>query len=310
MNKSIFTGIEEFIELRRSFGFKFERGGYVLREFAAFLKKIKKKTITTAMVLEWLESHYGSSPESLSVRFQIVRAFAAHWKAYDRRTEVPGRNISYHPPKRARPHIYTPVESRKILLACGTLSRRAGSRTKLHSPAFFTLLGLMMATGLRRRETVNLRRHHIDLEKGTLLVELTKFRKSRLIPLHSSTVTKLAEYAAIRDRIVKKPTTDHFFLGDQGRAVSNDMIYYRFVRICRAAGLREHVVGRGGPRLHDLRHTFAVRVILRWLRQGKNIHEMMPILSTYLGHDHPSDTYWYLTGVPELLKFGLHKDQR
>jgi integrase len=138
---------------------------------------------------------------------------------------------------------------------------------------------------------------------------MTKFRKSRLIPIHKSVVKQLKVYAEARDAVIHKPSCDNFFVMNRGQAVDADSIYYAFVHASTTAGIRSAPKGEG-PRIHDLRHTFVVSVILRWLREKKNIHELMPALSTYLGHAHPSDTYWYLTGVPELMRYGLHEAQR
>ncbi len=308
--RSISKGVEDFISLRRSFGFAFEKGAHELRDLALFLKKTKKKNLDTPAILDWLESHSQASHKTQSVRLGHAHTFAKYWKAFCPLTQVPDRNIANHQPTRARPYIYTSAECRNILRACFDMRSAEGhSRSKLYQHAYYTIYGLIMTTGLRRNEAVNLRNHHIDLVKGTLFVELTKFRKSRLIPLDSTTVAELSKYLKLRNKLVSHAKTDHFFLASPNRGVSHDMIYYRFVRICHQLGIRPAVGGRGA-RLHDLRHTFAVRVIQRWLVQRKNIHEMMPLLSSYMGHDHPSDTYWYLTGIPEILKYGLHKDQR
>ena len=309
MKKSVFKGIEDYIQLRRSFGFSYEQGAVNLRSLSSFLKRQRKKFINTRTVLDWLESHPQASSMQQSTRLSHANAFALYWKAFESKTEIPDRDICNHPPRRARPYIYSALECKKILKGCFQMSIPTGVPSKLYARAYYALYGLIMTTGLRRWEAVNLRREHIDLQKATLFVEITKFRKSRMIPLDFTTVLQLQAYAKIRDKLVAHPKTDHFFLSSPTRAISDDMIYYRFVRICHEAGIKPSVQGKG-PRLHDLRHTFAVRVIQRWLREGKNIHELMPLLSTYMGHDHPSDTYWYLTGIPEILKYGLHKDQR
>jgi integrase/recombinase XerD len=309
MNKSIHTGIEDFIQLRRSFGFKYERGGQNLYNLSQFLKKRKKNTLNTRSILDWLESHWQSSGSAQSARMCHAHDFAKYWKVYDSRTEVPDRSISNHAPRRSIPYIYSPAECKCILRACCDISApRAGKINKLYAHAFYSLYGLIMSTGLRRKESVNLKREHINLKEGTLFVEVTKFRKARLIPLHATTISSLKHYAKIRDRIIDRPKTDYFFLIGESKFISNDMIYYRFVRICHDIKIRNNIKGHG-PRIHDLRHTFAVRIIQSWLKDKKNIHELMPILSTVMGHDHPSDTYWYLTGVPEILKHGLNLEK-
>jgi integrase len=188
---------------------------------------------------------------------------------------------------------------------CRDFGAERGRSNPIRCQTFLTIFGLIAAAGLRRSEAYNLKRSHVDLERGTILIEMTKFRKSRLLPIHATTVAKLRDYARFRDRVIPDPQCDCFFLMNRGQPVDHDSIYYAFVHACKAAGLRPTNTGAGFPRLHDLRHTFAVQTIIKWLGQGKDVHALMPALSTYMGHAQPSDTYWYLSGVPELLRFGL-----
>jgi len=224
---------------------------------------------------------------------------------------------SFHPKEmtrfqsnRGNPHIFTPKEITNILKACKGLGAEPGQSNPIRPNTFYTMFGLISTTGLRRNEAINLKRKDVDFKNGTILIEMTKFRKSRLIPLHSDALRKMKTYASLRDRAIRNPKCDNFFIMNRGQAVDGDSIYYAFVRACKVAKLRPDIVGAGYPRIHDLRHTFVVRVILGWLIANKNVHTLIPVLSTYIGHAEPSDTYWYLTGVPELMKFGLHEEQR
>jgi len=307
---SLSTGIEEYIELRKSYGLKFDTAGAILRKFGRFCDEHKRRTVTVATVLDWVQTYQKSTSVSISRRIQIVRGFASYWKSFDPKTEIPPREICREYSRRSKPHIYSLAEIRNILKACRAFGAEPGQSNPIRSQTFHTMFGLIATTGLRRSEAIKLKRTHVDLKKGTMLIEMTKFRKSRLIPIHKTTLARLRRYAHYRDRVIKEPRCDNFFVMNRGQAADGDSIFYAFVHACQKAGLRPTTFGAGFPRIHDLRHSFVVRVILRWLSEKRNIHSMMPALSTYVGHAEPSDTYWYLTGVPELMRFGLHEGQR
>jgi len=153
---------------------------------------------------------------------------------------------------------------------------------------------------MRAGEVINLDRDDVDFDRGVLRIRLTKFGKSRLIPVHASTQSALQRYAGQRDQIHHRPTAPSFFLSDQGRRLTCWILRWTFVQLTIQCGLRSPTAHRG-PRLHDLRHTFAVGTLLGWYRSGANVEQHLPTLSTYLGHVHVSDTFWYLSAVPELL---------
>jgi integrase/recombinase XerD len=307
---SIRAGIKQYIELRQAYGLKFSSAIPVLHQFAEFCRKNRHQTITTAAVIDWTQTYPESTRLSISTRIRIVRGFAAYWKVFDPKTEIPPRELSREKSGRIKPHIYTNREIAGILDACLKFNAERGQSNPIRRQTFYTCFGLIAATGLRRNEAIQLKRAHVDLKQGTLLVEMTKFKKSRLIPIHSTTLEQLRDYASFRDRAVPSPRCDNFFVMNRGQPMDGDSVFYAFVHACQTARLRPTAAGAGFPRIHDLRHTFAVRVILQWLEQDKDIHALMPALSTYLGHAQPSDTYWYLTGVPELLRFGLRAGQR
>jgi integrase/recombinase XerD len=303
-------GIEDFIALRRSFGYKFDAPAPVLRQFGDFCVNHRRSAVTVATILDWVQTYPNSTSLSISRRIRMVRAFANYWKAFDPKTEIPPRELSREQSGRSKPHIYSASEIQKILKACREFKAEPGRSNPIRRETFETIFGLIAATGLRRNEAVNLKRSHVNLKDGTLLVELTKFRKSRMIPIHPSVVRKLRRYSQLRDKKFPKASYDHFFIMNRGQPVDADSIFYAFVHACKVAGLRPTTEGAGFPRIHDLRHTFVVEVILGWLRNKKDVHALMPALSTYLGHAEPADTYWYLTGVPQLMRFGLHEGAR
>jgi integrase len=226
----------------------------------------------------------------------MVRLFAKHWSATDPRTEIPPSGLLPHRYRRKPPHIYTDDEIDRLIRAAKGLHTSRG----LRAPTYSTLLALLAVTGMRAGEVVNLDRDDVDLADGVLTIRRTKFGKSRLIPVHPSTQRALRLYADRRDRIHPRPVTPSFFLSEQGRRLTWWILRWTFVKLSHQCGLRA-AGDRRGPRLHDFRHTFAVRTILGWYRAGANVEQRIPELSTFLGHVHATDTYWYLSAVPELL---------
>jgi integrase len=164
----------------------------------------------------------------------------------------------------------------------------------------------MAVTGLRISEAIRLNREDVDLKQGLLTIRLTKFGKSRLVPIHFSTVTKLKQYTHQRDNLYPRSPTSRFFLSNRGTPLTDCMVRQTFVKLSRQLGLRK-ASDSFGPRLHDLRHRFAVTTLLHWYRTGVDVEQRLPVLSTYLGHAHVTDTYWYLSAIPELL--ALTKDR-
>ncbi len=302
---SLSKGIENYISMRQSFGFKIRGPISVLRQFSVFCDEHKQSRLTIAMVLDWIGS-YPASDLSVSRRIQAIRGFAEYWKSFDPKTEIPPREMM-RPYRRSKPHIYTDLEIQKIIKACDQFGAERGRSNPIRRQTFKTMFGLIASTGLRKSEALNIQRSHVNLQEGTLLIELTKFRKSRLIPIHRSVIRKLKQYALFRDKEIAKCNCENFFVMNRGQPVSEGAFTYAFLHSSHYAGLRPSPGGQGYPRIHDLRHTFVVRAILGWLNSGMDVHTMMPALSTYLGHAQPSDTYWYLTGVPELMRFGLHE---
>ncbi len=173
-------------------------------------------------------------------------------------------------------------------------------RSPLRAATFETLLGLLSVTGLRIGEALRLDRDDVDLDDGILVIRSSKFGKSREVPLHATTVEALAAYARQRDRLCPHPVVPAFFLSTAGTRLLYCNVHQAWLELVRRAGLRPRSP-HCRPRPHDLRHSFAVRTLLDWYRDGLDVQAHMPALSTYLGHVHPGHTYWYLSGAPELL---------
>ena len=184
-----------------------------------------------------------------------------------------------------------------------TTARTLSGTTGLRPFTYATLLALLSVTGMRTGEILNLDRDDVDFANGVLTVRDGKFGKSRHIPPHESTSLALGRYAARRDRLCPNPRDPAFFLNESGTRITESTLRWTFVRLSRRTGLREPAKSSGnGPRLIDMRHSFAVGTLVRWYREGVDVERHIPRLATWLGHAHVSDTYWYLSATPELMQ--------
>ena len=299
---SLRKAVKDYLSMRRSLGFKLRDMGYNLRHFVSFMEQQKASIITTELALRWAQKPQDVHPAQWAARLSFVRSFARYWSATDPRTEIPPMGLLPYRTKRATPYIYSNDEIQQILKAARNLPPSTGLRPW----TYYSLFGLMAVTGMRISEIIRLDHADVDLKQGLLTVRLTKFSKSRLIPLHPSTVKKLKRYLHRRDELYPRHLTARFFLSNQGTPLTDCMVRWTFVKLSRQIGLRK-VGDSFGPRLHDLRHRFAVTTLLHWYRTGLDVEQRLPVLSTYLGHAHVTDTYWYLSAIPELL--ALTKDR-
>ncbi len=212
----------------------------------------------------------------------------------DARTEIPPTALIPLRRRRRPPFIYTDEQ----ILALMERARTA-IRQRLVAATYETLIGLLAATGMRISEAIKLDRADIDWDQGVLLVRESKFNKSRYLPSHDSTMDALERYARLRDRLCPHPHQPSFFVSLRRTRLDDCAIHATFRRLCHRAG-----VGAGAPfppRLHDLRHTMAIKTLLSWYRDGVDVDARLPALSTYLGHRNPANTYYYLSAAPELL---------
>lgn len=286
----------DYLAVRRAMGFKLERDACPLRRFVEFAEEQGATYITTELALRWALKPAQGDPAYCANRLRMVRLFARHCSTLDPRTEVPPEGLLPHRFRRKTPYLYSDTEIVRLVEA----ARRLPSPTGLRAATQSTLLGLLAVTGMRRSEPIALDREDVDLTHAVITVRSGKFGKSRLLPLHPSTQEVLQRYAELRDRLWPRPSTPSFFLTEIGTRVSQWALYAAFVKVSRETGLRAPT-DRHGPRLHDLRHSFAVRTILGWYREGADVERLLPRLATYLGHGHVHDTYWYLSATPELL---------
>jgi len=289
--------LKEYLFLRRSLGFKLERVGSLLYGFVEFLEKEKASYITTKLALKWATQSVDVQPARWATRLGTVRLFAKYLSAADPRTEIPPDGLLPYRYKRKQPYIYTGDQILKLLAAAQNLQSERG----LLSHTMTTLLGLLAVTGMRISEVINLDRKDVDPEQGILTVRKTKFGKSRLLPVHISTRDKLCEYVRIRNRICPKTKSPAFFVSERGIRMKDEAVRRWFVILSHRIGLRSPG-DTHGPRLHDVRHRFAILTLLGWYRQGVCAGKNMVALKTYLGHSRITNTYWYISAHPELLR--------
>ncbi len=298
--------VHEYLTLRRSLGFKLREAGKLLLAFVTFMEQYRASYITPQLALAWAQQPSTVQPAEWARRLSVVRTFARHRSATDPRTQIPPEGLLPYHPKRARPYLYSTEEIQSLLRAALLLPARGGLRPW----TYHCLLGLLSVTGLRLGEARNLELHDVDLRTGVLTVRSAKFGKARLIPIHASTRRVLADYLARRDRRwAARPVSSYVFVSNMGNQLDGGEIHRTFYALSRQIGLR----GRSdshGPRLHDLRHRFAVTTLLRWYRSGADVERRLPFLSAYLGHVHVSDTFWYLSAWPELMREAMSRLER
>ena len=297
--------LDEYLATRRALGVGLKRSGSLLQRFVAFAAQSEAAFITTEHALQWATEPRGVQPAQWANRLGMVRRFARFAHAVDPRHEVPPPGLLSHRYRRSQPYLYNDGEIDDLLRAAHGLSGTTGLRPCTYA----TLLALLAVTGMRSSEPLRLNRDDVDLARGVLTVRKSKFGKSRYIPVHESTRQSLDNYAAQRDRLCPNPCSPSFFLSEHGARVTVWALRWTFVKLSRQVGLRGPSDSRG-PRLHDLRHRFAVETLLRWYRDGIDVERHLPRLTTYLGHAHVSDTYWYLTVTPELMQLAARRLDR
>lgn len=291
------AALTDYLTLRRSLGFELRLAGRMLQRFVTFAENQGAEYITRELAVQWATASADAQPAQWANRLAMVRRLAKHHLASEPRTEVPPADLLPYRYRRQVPYIYSDAEVESLLRAAAEL----GSARGLRAATYTTLFGLYASTGLRTNEALRLDREDVDLVQGVLRVRQSKFGKSRCIPVHRSTQCALAEYAAQRDRQCPKPGTPGFFVSECGTRISEWSLRYTFVKLSRQIGLRVAADARG-PRIHDFRHRFAVNTLRDWYRTGVDVERFLPRLSTYLGHAHVTDTYWYLTATPELMQ--------
>jgi integrase len=299
--KTLHDHLTEYIAARRALGTRLEEPAQTLRRFVKFLARKKARFITIKLALEWSQQSQHVQRATWARKLSMVRQFARWMSVIEPRHQVPPRRLLDVRHRRSKPHIYSDDEIARLMAEAAGLK----SSTGMKALNLETLIGLLAATGLRPGEAAALEIHDVDLQAEVLVIRESKFGKSRQVPIHPSTVAALKRYARQRDQILLNPGSSFFFVSDRGTALDLGAVRRWFCKISRACGLRKNPGGHRcgqGPRLQDLRHTFATKRLVEWYRAGSNVALQMPKLATYLGHSSVGCTYWYIEAVPELLE--------
>jgi integrase len=295
--------VECYLVDRRRLGFS-NQSAYALRSFAQYVHTIRHRgPLTVEIMADWArcDSHGSTDPLTWARRLKLLRTFLRWLQQFEPRTEVPDDAIFGRLPERQAPHIYSDREIVDLLAAARRLGPTPGLRGVIHE----TLFGLLASTGMRISEALSLRNEDVDLKVGMLTIHQTKFGKSRQVPVHATTVEALRRYRWMRDLAGESGQPDApFFIATRGRLRGSRLSTHQVERVFAQLRTQLGWCNRGthhAPRIHDLRHTFVVSRIVRWQAQGIDVDQAMLSLSTYVGHAMVTNTYWYLSAVPELM---------
>ena len=297
--------LDAYLKLRRQLGFKLDLAGHMLRHFVRYADQEKAAFVTVKLALRWATHPAGLTQTRNATRLGYVRGFARYLSAYDPRTEIPPVGLVPGQFCRRTPHLYQDRDIVRLLEA----TRHIDGSNEFKGMAYATLLGLLAVTGLRIGEATGLERKDVELHRSLLIVRRAKGNKTRLVPLHPTTRQALERYVAMRDKAFPEPQTTCFFVSERGTRLADCTVNNWFHQVACQIGLRQPGPRRG-PRVHDLRHYFAVRTLLRWYRSDTDVEVHLPELSTYLGHTSVQQTYWYLSAVPELLQLATRRWQQ
>lgn len=299
---SLREAAEEYLALRRALGFKLGQQGRMLLQFVAFLEQHDAAVITIELALQWACEPSSGSQMWWHQRLVVVRGFAQHRAACDPRTEVPPSDLLPARLHRAVPYLYSDGEIARLIQAARAMT------PPLKAATYATLIGLLSVTGMRVGEAIGLDRDDVDLDGGWLVIRRAKNDHCRVVPLHQSTVGALAAYARLRDQLCPQPATESFLVTITGKRPHPSTVGGVFGELRHATGLSEQRSPSGRlPRMHDMRHAFMLRTLLRWYREGSDVAAQLPVLSTFVGHVDPKASYWYFEAAPELLALAAER---
>jgi integrase/recombinase XerD len=297
--------LDRYLTIRRSLGYDLGTAERMLKRFITFAEAEGTEHVSADLFLRWQAAFGNANRQTWAAHFVVVRRFAEWLHGFDSLHEIIPRGLIPCRTMRPRPYIYSDAEIARIIDTAAKLPSTYGLRASTMS----TLFGLIAVTGLRINEALALNTDDVDIELGTLTIQRGKLGKARLVPLETSVVERLTMYITERDRVLGK-AQQALFVNESGKRVSDCSARYNFAVVSQHIGLRaSEQFGRHGrgPRIHDLRHSFAARTIINWYRVDKDAGREMIKLSTYLGHSDPDNTYWYLEAVPELLELAAKR---
>jgi len=295
MKRSLTSWVQAYLAHRRALGYQLRAEGRLLLRLGRYADRRGERVLTRELAWRWARLPRLAARSYWARRLSIVRGLARYCAAFDPRHEVPPNQMFGPAHPRQAPHLYSTAQIQELLRR----ARRLSGALRPHTYA--TLLGLLACAGLRISEALRLDLHDVDLEHAVIHVRASKYHSSRLVPVHATTLQRLRAYARKRQR--RFPQAQHFFVSQRGRALAYPTVQGLFLKL--RAGLES---GPKPPRLHDLRHTFACRVLLRSMRRTRAVaQDPVAVLSRYLGHNRVRDTYWYLTTNPDLLAQAAQK---
>lgn len=294
---------EDYLMIRRALGFKLRGHDRLLQDYFVFLESIASERITTESALAWATAPAGLSLVRWSQRLDVVRGFARHLHGLDSTVQVPPVDLLTCRRERPTPYLYTGQDIARLVQAA------TGLRPTLRAATYQTFFGLLASTGMRVGEAIHLDRADVHLDAGVLDINDAKFRKHRRLPLHRSTAAALRHYGKARDELCLNPKAPSFFVSLRGTRLLDVNVHSVFRQLLQPLCLASQP-GAGGPRIHDLRHSFAVATLRDWYRCGADMDGKLPMLSAYLGHADPVSTYWYLQACPELLGLAAQRLER
>jgi integrase/recombinase XerD len=290
--------VADYLLVRRTMGFKVEGLSKLLFSFVAYCQARGVERVRTDVAVAWATSRINVAVNDALIarRMDAVRIFARHQQTLDPATQVPAEQVCNRRYQPREPNVFSQAQIGALLAATDVLSPRFRALT------WRNLIGLLAATGMRPGEACRLSMNDLDLAGGTIHVLATKFGKSRIVFIHPTTTEVLGHYLHVRKAWAAAKTSEcpMVLLNQRGAPIDPESLSKQFNQIAAAAGITT-TPGRRPPRLHDLRHTFAVTTLLDWYRDGGDVQARLPLLSTWLGHVDPASTYWYLHAVPELL---------
>lgn len=296
--------LANYLQIRRALGYKLERAEKLLGQYLDHLEFLSVETVTIKNAIDWATlPPAGGNGHWWAFRLSVVRGFAKHLHALDDKHEVPPADVLPNRAHRAIPYLYSEEEILALMDATVHL------RFELRQATYRTLIGLLWVTGMRVGEAIRLDLKDVDLAHGVLTVRGTKFGKSRELPLHPTAALALRRYLRLRDQLCPQLASEAVLISPAGTRLIYCNVHSTFRELRRRVGLAPRsAVCR--PRIHDIRHSFAVDTLLDWYRAGIEVQPRLPLLSTYLGHVHPKDTYWYLHAAPELLQLAADRLDR
>ncbi len=300
---SLRQAVVDYLGVRRTLGYKLARPEKLLDQFVTYLEDLGEERLTTEAALAWAILPKGAHRSWWSSRLSIVRGFATHLRAIDPSIEVPPTDLLPWRRCRATPYVYSDEEITALIAAAEPL------RTPHRVATYRTLIGLLAVTGMRVGEAIGLDRDEFDVRNGLLIISKGKFGKSRELPLHASTCDALRKYLRRPDRPHSARSTPALLVSSAGTRLLYGNVHCTFRQLVRRVGLKPRSASCR-PRIHDLRHSFAVRTVLDGYRDGGDTESRLALLSTYLGHVDPGMTYWYLSATPELLELAGRRLER